>query len=117
MERVSFITTEDGDDLIVAFAIAVGHSGDIVSLTLLRTPKYERFLPPEERGVSITRENRPETDEDMLQQVEWRTDSALLTTRQGRRYHLDLHPVDAQETGEAERILRKMSADGAFDMT
>lgn len=39
MKNARFITNEDGDDLIVSFAIPADESGDVKSLTLLRTPK------------------------------------------------------------------------------
>jgi hypothetical protein len=39
METVDFITLESGDDLIVSFAIGGEYPGDVISLTLLRTPK------------------------------------------------------------------------------
>ena len=55
MYRVNFITTEQGDDLTVSFAIAGSDfPGDISSLTLLRTPKYEFILDPDERDVSVS---------------------------------------------------------------
>ena len=55
MHRVNFITTEQKDDLIASFAVAAGDfPGDILSLTLLRTPKYEFVLGPDERGVSVS---------------------------------------------------------------
>lgn len=56
-ERVSFITTEDGDDLIMSFAIIPGANlFNVKSLTLLRTPKYE-FIPDDaERGVNVSRD-------------------------------------------------------------
>ena len=53
-EVVAFITIEEGDDLIVSFAIADEEPGEIVSLTLFRTPKYEFILPTDERGVSVS---------------------------------------------------------------
>jgi hypothetical protein len=54
MYRVSFITIEEGDDLIVSFAVAGDFPGDVLSLTLLRTPKYEFILEPDERRVSVS---------------------------------------------------------------
>jgi len=48
MENAWFITNEDGDDLIVSFAIPADESGDVKSLTLLRTPKYEFALDESE---------------------------------------------------------------------
>src|SRR3970040_1213533 len=55
-QTVSFITTEDSDDLIVSFALADDEPGEIVTLMLLRTPKYESLLPEDERGVSVSHE-------------------------------------------------------------
>jgi hypothetical protein len=55
-EAVSFITTEDSDDLIVSFALEDDEPGEVVSLILLRTPKYESLLPENERGVSVSHE-------------------------------------------------------------
>ena len=42
MERVSFITTEEGDDLILSFAMQRhDDASEIETLILMRTPKYE----------------------------------------------------------------------------
>ena len=57
MENASFITNEDGDDLIVSFAIPTDESVDVKSLTLLRTPKYEFALDESERGVKVSFED------------------------------------------------------------
>ncbi|TCK32767.1 hypothetical protein B0G84_8645 [Paraburkholderia sp. BL8N3] len=52
METVVFISTENGDDLIVSFAVVdPTDATEIDSLTLLRTPKYEHLLGDWERGV------------------------------------------------------------------
>ena len=49
-QQVSFMTVEDDDDLVVSFGLGEGAA---TSLTLLRTPKYESLLPPDERGVTV----------------------------------------------------------------
>ncbi len=59
MDRVSFITTESGDDLIVSFAIQVSDLTDIKSLTPLRTPEYDFALDNTERGVNGSHEDFP----------------------------------------------------------
>ena len=62
VEPVWFITVKDEDkDLIVSFAIMLGEHGEVASLTLLRTPEYEVFLPPDERRVNVSHELHPET--------------------------------------------------------
>ena len=58
-ENAWFITNEDGDDLIVSFAIPIDDAGNIKSLTLLRTRKYEFALEESERGVTVSREDFP----------------------------------------------------------
>jgi len=51
-----FITNEDGDDLVVSFAIPTDDSGNVKSLTLLRTPKHEFAMEEFERGVKVSYE-------------------------------------------------------------
>jgi hypothetical protein len=49
-ELVAFITTQTGDDLIIAFAVCQPDDPtEIESLIIVRTPKYEFFL--EELGA------------------------------------------------------------------
>ena len=45
--------------LIVAYAIALEEHGEIASVILQRTPKYEQLLPQEERGVVVSHELYP----------------------------------------------------------
>jgi len=52
-EPVQFITVEEGDDLIVSFAIDAGEPGEIRSLTLMRNVKWAPYLPPDEQGVRV----------------------------------------------------------------
>lgn len=116
MEPVDFITLESGDDLIVSFAIAGGYPGDVISLTLLRTPKYELFLDPDERGVNISRDDLLESEEDMLAAIRWEGTTVSLLTTEGRKYELDVHRVRDEKIREAKRILGKMNADRSFRM-
>jgi hypothetical protein len=70
MERVSFITTESGDDLIVSFAVMVPTDfAEIESLTLLWTPKYDHLWPPEERGVSASFERFMDDERELVTEV------------------------------------------------
>ncbi len=67
MEIVSFISIEDSPpDLILSFAIWQPELGDIASLILMRTPKYESFLDEIERGVSVSYEAWLDDENDML---------------------------------------------------
>ncbi len=112
-EAVSFITTEDGDDLLVSFALEDDEPGDIVSLLLLRTPKYESLLPEDERGVTVSHEVDFDDEEEYLRRINL---AAPITTIEStrRRYELDVSRVDRTELKAARRILAQMNFDQRF---
>jgi hypothetical protein len=115
MYRVNFITTEKGDDLIVSFAVAAGDfPGDILSLTLLRTPKYESILDPDERCVSVSWEE-DEDDDEMLLAVELSGDRVKLDTTR-RKFTLDVSHVDDLELRRMRKVLQKMNFDKAVTL-
>jgi len=110
MYRVKFITTEHGDDLIVSFAVAAGDfPGDILSLTLLRTPKYEFILRPDERGVSVFWEE-DEDEQVLLLGVEHSGDKVKLNTTR-REFTLDVSHVDDDDLSRMRKVLHKMNFD------
>ena len=41
MENTWFITNEEGDDLIISFSIPIDDAGNVKSLTIIRTAKYQ----------------------------------------------------------------------------
>lgn len=112
MYGVNFVTTEDGDDLIVSFAIPGDFAGDVLSLTLLRTPKYEFILDPDERGVSVSWEE-DEDEYELLVGVERSGDKVKLTTTR-REFALDVSRVDDRELRRMRKVLQKMNFDGAI---
>ena len=113
MERVEFITTESGDDLIVSFAIRRADPEEIRSLTLLRTPKYEFALDEFERGVSVSDEDRDEDDTDMLEEIEFIGIGVRIAARHAE-YHLDCRTVGPEELESAKKILHAMNFDRRF---
>ena len=116
MENASFITTEDRVDLIVSFAILVGDYGDVKSLTLLRTPKYEFALHEDERGVDVSFDGFGDEENDMLERVVIDGDVVTITTRRGRSYSVSTAEVDDEEIEESRKILEKMNFDGRFEL-
>jgi hypothetical protein len=116
MYRVNFITTEKGDDLIVSFAVAAGDfPGDILSLTLLRTPKYEFILDPDERGVSVSWEE-DEDESELLLAVERSKDIVKLETTR-REFTLDVSHVDDDDLRRMRNVLQKMNFDRVIKLT
>jgi hypothetical protein len=114
MEQVAFMTNESGDDLIVSFALSQGEPGEVRSLILLRTPKYEFLLDESERGVSFSDEARWE-EEDWLRSIEFTREVVRIET-QLHEYTLDVSKVERREWKQAKRILKKMNFDGSFKL-
>ncbi len=115
MYRVNFITTERGDDLIVSFAISAGDfPGDILSLTLLRTPKYELILDPDERGVSVSWEEH-EDETELLLAVERSGDVVKLKTTK-RQFILDVSDVEDDDLSRMRKVFHKMNFDMAIQL-
>ena len=59
---VSFMTNESGDDLIVSFAVDQDAPDEVLSVILMRTPKFEHLLDATERGVRVSHERYPDSD-------------------------------------------------------
>ena len=119
MEHVVFIISEGGDDLIVSFAIAadLAYPGDIESLTLLWTPKYDHFLPPEERGVGASFERLPDEglEKNLMMEVrESASERTIQVVTALWTYTLDIRKVDADELKDMRKTLGKMSRPGGL---
>ena len=115
MENAWFITNEDGDDLIVSFAIPADESGDVKSLTLLRTPKYE-FAPDEsERGVKVSFEDFPDDRNEFLKKLAIEGNLVTITTDYGT-HTINIEDVDQTEIQESKKIPKKMNYDGRFEL-
>ena len=116
MYRVNFITTEQKDDLIVSFAVGAGDfPGEILSLTLLRTPKYEFILDPDERGVNVFWEE-DEDEQELLLEIKYSGDTMNLNTTR-REFTLDISHVEDDDLSRMRKVLHRMNFDGAIQLT
>jgi len=109
------MTVESGTDLIVSYAIAGVEPEDVISLTLLRTPKYEVYLDESEIGVHVSYDaDEEESDSPEIlisSDIEGRT--VTLTTHY-RRFVLDITRVEDEEIFQMKQVLREMNFDGRF---
>jgi hypothetical protein len=115
MERVSFITIEEKDDLIVSFVIEDAEPGEIKSLILMRSPKYEFVFEDHERGVNVSHEDQPDVEDDLLRQISLTPDVVTIDSTYNR-YELDISRVDKKELEKACTILRRMNFDDRFTL-
>ncbi|WP_434667210.1 hypothetical protein P5W99_38495 [Paraburkholderia sp. A3BS-1L] len=113
METVAFISTENGDDLIVSFAVIdPADPTEVESLTLLRTPKYEHLLGDWERGVSVSFERYVEDDEELLEALHLDRKSAVVRlTTSLRNYELDIRKIGEREVKAMRKVLTRMNYD------
>jgi hypothetical protein len=104
--------------LIVSFAVEdPTDRTEIQTLTLLRTPKFESLLEPEERGVSVSFDRYLDDYDhrELLVAVSFSQEEKTLhleTSLHG--YDLDVGKVEAQELMEMCKVFRKMNRDGRF---
>ena len=108
---VSFITVEDGTDLIVSFAVMDPEDGSYQDcLNIIRTPKYEVFLEPHERCPMVSFplehdgvEPRP------LNNASYSADDGVISIRcEGATFALDLSRVECDDFDAMTETLRKM---------
>jgi hypothetical protein len=114
VHSVSFISIKQEQDLILSFAIVEDSSEDILSLTLLRTPKYETDLLPGGRGISVSWE----VDEDiheMVQAVERSKKKVKLNTTK-REYLLDISRIPNKDIQGMGKVLQEMNFDKAIKL-
>ena len=118
METVAFITVEIGDDLILSFAVqALDAPGDIESLILMRTPKYECFLEAHERRVSAHFE-RDDDEDDYLETFEFlEAEKTVRIKTELHDYELDVRKVDAKDLKQMVRILHRLNFDGKIKIS
>ena len=107
------MNNEEGDDLIVSFAIECSEPGDVKSLILLRTPKFEFILDEDERGVSVSHDDDPEVDKNLLRRIQVASPRVIIESTY-HRYELDVSRVNQEELDEACAILQKMNFDKSF---
>ena len=119
METVAFISTENGDDLIVSFAvIEPADPTEIDSLTLQRMPRYEHLLEDRERGVRVSFERYLEDDDELLEEFDLdRKSGVVRLTTSLRKYALDVRKVDEGEIEAMRQVLARMNYDRRIRLT
>ena len=119
MFTAEFISVkDDGKDLILSFAVAdeEGVAG-IRSLILLRTSEFERLLPEDERGVTVSMEDDAEEGM-LLTPFEFMADGPSVAVHtKARSYQVDLGAVDSEELEEMRSVIQKMNFDSCFKIT
>ncbi len=118
MLKVRFIHCETGDDLIVSFALVADNSFGVESLTLMRSPKYEKFLYPYERGVELSYEADVDKNDDeveLLKSIRISANMIHLETIK-RTFDLDSEGIEKEQINRILQVLAKMNFDRSFKL-
>ena len=111
-----FISCEDEEpDQIVSFAIEDDRLG-VRSLILMRTPEFEPLLYEYERGVEVSMETEPDSDERVLLSVVRFGSGRVTVETQAAKYELDVSRVDPAEMSEMKALLKRMNFDRKFEI-
>ncbi|MHC4539293.1 MAG: hypothetical protein ACYTEK_08430 [Planctomycetota bacterium] len=116
MENASFITNQEGDHLVVSFAIPRGMYGNVHSLTLLRIRKYEHILDESERGVKVSFEDFSDDRDQYLKKLTIADNIVTITTDHGI-HEVNIENVDQTAIQKSKGILKKMNFDGRCELT
>lgn len=114
MERVDFMENEEGDDLLISFALPWDDDHLVRSLILQRSPGFEFLFDDDERGVYLSDEAHEE-EEDWARSIEFSREVVRIKS-DFRDYELDVRGVAQEEWEQAKRILKAMNYDDAFEL-
>jgi hypothetical protein len=119
VDTVSFVSFEDGKDLIVAFAVMDREDPtEIRSLILHRAPMFESLLDEEERGVQVSFEGDADEEQDILEEVRWDEKAATIQLKTRlKTYELDLRNVDGSSVAAMRKLLKKMNHDRSIGLS
>jgi hypothetical protein len=93
----------------VSFAISNNPSEDILSLTLLRSPRYQSSLTPSERGISVSWEKDEDYHERLLGVEHTKHQVKLYTTK--RELILDLSWINGKQINSMRKVIQSMNFD------
>jgi hypothetical protein len=114
MNSVNFATVEDdGTDLVIGLSLEEGTEFGIDGFCIQRTPKFESFLAPHERGPSVDW-----TEEDVritVKSIELNRQSIKIKTTE-KKYAFDLSRINDKEYESIVTILKKMNFDNVFEL-
>jgi len=109
MDKVNFIYTEVGTDIIVSLSFDEGTEFGIDGFTIIRTPKYEFFLSPHERGGCINWDEETDTRE-IIKEISCEGNEITFVSNI-RSYQFDISKVSKKEMDDFWKTIEKMNFD------
>ncbi|MDA2921256.1 hypothetical protein MYX76_17485 [Desulfobacterota bacterium AH_259_B03_O07] len=109
MDKVNFIYTEVGTDIILSLSFDEDTEFGIDRFILIRTPKYEFALLPHERGASINWDEEPDVIE-IVKEITCISNEITFVS-DIRSYQFDISKLSKDEMNELWKTVARMNFD------
>jgi len=112
IDKVNFIYTEVGTDIIVSLSFDEDTEFGIDGFTIIRTPKYEFILSPHERGGCINWDEETDTLE-IIKGITCKGNKITFISNI-RSYQFDISKVSKEEIDNFWETIDRMNFDGSI---
>ena len=110
MDKVNFIHTEVGTDIIISLSFDEDTEFGIDGFTIIRTPKFEFTLLPYEKGACINWDEETDTRE-IIKEIICKGNEITFVSNI-RPYQFDISKVSKEEINELWKTIDRINFDG-----
>jgi hypothetical protein len=115
MDKVNFIHTEVGTDIILSLSFDEDTEFGIEGFIIVRTPKYEFALPPHERGACINWDEETDTIE-LIKEITC-IGNEITFASSIRSYQFDISRLSKVEMNEVWTTIYRMNFDKSIKIS
>ncbi len=112
MDKINFIHTEAGTDIVVSLSFDEGTEFGVDGFTIIRTPKYEFVLSPHERGACVNWDEETDTRE-IIREITC-VGQVITFVSNLKSYQFDTSRLSADKINALWRTIDKMNFDGSI---
>lgn len=112
IDKVNFIHTEVGTDIIISLSFDENTEFGIDGFTIIRTPKFEFALSPYERGACINWDEETDTRE-IIKEITCKGNEITFVSNI-RSYQFDISKVSKEEINDLWKTIDRMNFDGSI---
>lgn len=114
MDKVNFIHTEVGTDIIISLSFDEDTEFGIDGFIMIRTPKLEFVLLPHERGACINWDEETDTRE-IVKEITC-IGNEITFVSNIRSYQFDISKLSNKETDELWKTIDNINFDGGINI-
>jgi hypothetical protein len=112
MDKINFIHTEVGTDIVVSLSFDDGTEFGVDGFTIIRTPKYEFALFPHEKGACVNWDEKTDARE-IIREITCAGHVVTFVSNL-KSYQFDASRLSADKINALWRTIDKMNFDGSI---